>query len=96
MLGVETRLPARPPWPAKRKPRRANVGAKRKPHARTAAVLGDELDARDRAIWRGAPLVGVPRQYSSHVVIVVMVVVMIVMNVMMMIVMVVMVLLGDC
>jgi hypothetical protein len=45
--------------------------------------------------WRGAPL-GVPRQYSSHVVIVVMVVVMIVMNVMMMIVMVVMVLLGEC
>jgi hypothetical protein len=62
---------------------------------RAAAVLGDELDARDRAIWRGAPL-GVPRQYSSHVVIVVMVVVMIVMNVMMMIVMVVMVLLGEC
>jgi hypothetical protein len=65
------------------------------PHARLLAVLGDELDARDRAIGRGAPL-GVPRQYSLHVMIVVMVVVMIVMNVMMMIVMVVMVLLGEC
>ena len=40
-------------------------------------------------------LLGVPRQYSSHVVIVVMLVVMIVMNVMMMIVMMVMVLLGE-
>jgi hypothetical protein len=56
-----------------------------------AAVLREDW-RRVIERWRGAPL-GVPRQYSSHVVIVVMVVVMIVMVV---VGMVVVVLLGEC